>query len=66
MKKLNRIKIVLTITGVKGKDVAAHLGHTESTVSMWCTNKIQPSIETLFKIAEFVKVDVRELINSKP
>lgn len=33
------------------------------SVSRWCTNSSQPDLETLFRIAEILKVDVRELIH---
>ncbi|HEY2721064.1 MAG TPA: hypothetical protein VGI82_05035 [Chitinophagaceae bacterium] len=30
-------------------------------VSKWCTNQMQPNVETLFSIAKSLVVDVREL-----
>ena len=61
---LNRIKAVLAETNTNNKVLASHLGKTESTVSRWCTNEVQPSVETLFEIAQFLKVDIRELLVS--
>ena len=61
---LNRIKSVLAEKNKSSKDLAAHLGKTESTVSRWCTNEVQPSIETLFEISKFLEVDMRELLVS--
>ncbi|HEX7869184.1 MAG TPA: helix-turn-helix transcriptional regulator, partial [Chryseobacterium sp.] len=46
------------------KWLAKELGKSESTVSRWCTNEIQPSVETLAEIAQLLKIDVRELLNS--
>lgn len=60
--KLNRIKSVLVEKGRTSKDLANALDKTEQTVSRWCTNEIQPSIETLYKIAQFLNVDIRELL----
>lgn len=34
----------------------------KTTVSKWCTNDVQPTIETLFTIAKVLDVDVRELL----
>jgi len=34
-----------------------------ATVSRWCNNEMQPSLETLVEIANQLDVDVRELIN---
>ena len=61
---LNRIKAVLAEKNTSSKDLASHLGKTESTVSRWCTNEVQPSVETLFEISKFLKVDIRELLVS--
>lgn len=59
---LNRIKAVLAEKKKTSKDLAKHLGKTEATVSRWCTNDVQPSIETLYEIAKFLKVPLRELV----
>ncbi|WP_434739027.1 helix-turn-helix domain-containing protein [Xylanibacter muris] len=32
-------------------------------MSRWCSNTSQPSLEMLVKIANVLKIDVRELIN---
>ncbi len=61
---LNRIKSVLAEKNTNNKELASHLGKTESTVSRWCTNEVQPSVETLFEISKFLKVDIRELLVS--
>jgi transcriptional regulator with XRE-family HTH domain len=61
---LNRIKSVLAEKHKTSKDLASYLGKTESTVSRWCTNDVQPSIETLYEISKFLKVDMRELLIS--
>lgn len=61
---LNRIKSVLAEKNKSSKDLANYMGKTESTVSRWCTNEVQPSIETLYEISKFLKVDIRELLVS--
>ncbi|WP_128546806.1 helix-turn-helix transcriptional regulator [Larkinella soli] len=61
---LNRIKAVLADRNKSNKDLARYLGKTESAVSRWCTNEVQPSIETLYEIAQFLEVDIRELLVS--
>ena len=62
--QLNRIKSVLAEQNKSSRDLAKKLNKTETTVSRWCTNEVQPSIETLFEIAKFLKVDIRELLVS--
>lgn len=62
--KLNRIKSVLADKDITSKELAGHLDKTESTVSWWCTNEVQPSVETLYGISKFLQVDIRELLIS--
>lgn len=63
MKEINRIKEVLLERGKTGKWLAENLGKDVATVSRWCTNNAQPSVETFTRIAELLDVDVRKLIN---
>ncbi|MAN28572.1 MULTISPECIES: helix-turn-helix transcriptional regulator [Mesonia] len=60
----NRIKAVLAEKSVSSKELAKHLSKTESTVSRWCTNDVQPSVEVFYQIAKFLEVDIRELFVS--
>lgn len=46
------------------KWLAEQLGKSENTISKWCSNKVQPSLENLVEIAKILDVDVRELIMS--
>ena len=58
----NRIKAVLAELGVTSKDLADAIHVTPGTVSNWCTNDKQPSLETLNEIAEHLNIDVRDLL----
>lgn len=62
--KLNRIKAVLAETGHTGKWLAEQLGKDPVTVSKWCTNSVQPGVETLFYIAKCLDVQVHDLLNN--
>lgn len=62
MKDLNRIKIVLVEQKRTSKWLSEMIDKDPATVSKWCTNTSQPSLETLSKIANILKVDIRELI----
>lgn len=62
MKDLNRLKVVLAEQKKTGKWLAEQLGKDASSVSKWCSNKVQPSLEMLMRIAEVLDVDIRELI----
>lgn len=61
-KELNRIKVVLVENKRTNKWLAEQLGRDEATVSKWCTNKCQPSLETLVSIAQLLNVDMNELV----
>ena len=58
----NRIKAVLAEEGKTNKDLAELLGLSDQTISRWCTNKRQPSVEMLYEIAKVLKINVRELL----
>lgn len=54
MAELNRLKVVLVEKKKTAKDPA--------TISKWCTNTSQPSIETLAEVAKLLEADIRELL----
>ena len=62
--KINRIKIALVENGKTGKWLAEQVGKNEATVSRWCSNRMQPSLDTLVKISELLNIDVKDLIVS--
>lgn len=59
---INRIKVVLAEKNRTNKWLAEQLGKNVSTVSKWCTNSSQPSLEVLPDIARILEVDVSELL----
>ena len=63
--KINRIKIALVENGKTGKWLAEQVGKNEATVSRWCSNKMQPSLDMLVRIAEVLNVETKDLINSR-
>ena len=50
-KMINRLKVVLAEKNRTGKWLAQQLGKNEATVSRWCSNTAQPSLEMVIKIA---------------
>ncbi|BEG63130.1 helix-turn-helix transcriptional regulator [Coprobacter fastidiosus] len=62
--KINRLKIVLVEQGKTGKWLAGQLGKNEATISRWCSNVSQPSLEMLMKIASILDIDARRLIDN--
>ena len=60
---INRIAIVLEQKKATNNDLVKHLKVKKETVSRWVNNKHQPTVTTLNKIAEFLRVDIRDLLN---
>lgn len=61
---INRLKAVLADKQRTNKWLANQLNKSETTVSRWVTNDIQPSMETLQEIARLLDVDIKDLLNS--
>jgi len=59
---INRIGEVLREKGAGNKDLVEFLKIEKETVSRWVNNKQQPTLTTLNRIAEFLRVDIRELL----
>ena len=64
-KDLNRIKVMLGEKKRSNKWLAEQLGKDPATVSKWCTNTSQPTLETLLKIAELLEVNYTELVRAE-
>ncbi|MDM1413268.1 helix-turn-helix transcriptional regulator [Myroides odoratimimus] len=62
--KINRLKIVLAEKSKTNRWLAEQLGKSEVTISRWCTNEVQPSMETFLQIATLLNIDIKELLNS--
>ena len=54
MERLNRITGNLWLAEQVGRDPV--------TVSKWCTNTSQPDLQTLARIADALRIDMRSLI----
>ena len=64
-KDINRIKVVLAEKKRTNKWLAEQLGKDPATVSKWCTNSCQPTLETLMKIAKLLNAEPGELMRFK-
>lgn len=62
MDQINRIKVVLVEQRKTGKWLAEQVGKNTTTVSRWCNNQVQPSLEMLQQIAKILDVDIRTLL----
>lgn len=61
---INRLKVVLVKKKRTNRWLAAQLGKNEATISKWCTNSTQPSLDDLVAIAKCLEVDMKDLLNS--
>ena len=60
--KLNRIKAVLVEQDKSQKWLAEQLGKSFSTTNAYCCNRQQPNLDTLYRIAQLLQVELKELI----
>jgi transcriptional regulator with XRE-family HTH domain len=56
MKKVLRLDEVLKEKLIQQKDLASRLGASKVSVSYWCNNQTNPSIDTLLNIAKVLEV----------
>lgn len=60
---MNRIKDVLKEKGLKQVQLADALGVPKSSVSQYCTNKVQPPLSVFLAISDVLGVDINELLD---
>lgn len=63
--KLNRIKTVLVEKDLSQKWLAEQLGKSFSITNAYCCNRQQPNLDTLYKIAKLLSVELKDLIVDK-
>jgi putative transcriptional regulator len=61
---MNRIKEVLDKKGIKQTWLAEQLGKSYNMVNAYVQNRQQPRLEVLYEIANILKIDIRELLES--
>lgn len=62
---MNRIKEVLEEKGIKQIWLSEQLGKSYNMVNSYAQNRRQPSIEDLYKIAEILNVNPKDLLKKK-
>lgn len=62
---MNRIKEVLEEKGIKQTWLSEKLGKSYNIVNAYVQNRQQPRIEILYKIAELLNVDARDLLTER-
>ena len=59
---LNKIKVMLVEKKRTSRWLAEQLDKDPATISKWCNNHSQPTLEILLQIAELLEVDYTELV----
>jgi transcriptional regulator with XRE-family HTH domain len=62
--EINRIRVVLAEKNMSQKELAGLVGNTPQSITRICSNKSQPTLRMLWKMAIALDVDVRDLLNS--
>lgn len=62
--RINRVKEVLVIQGKSQKWLAEQMGISTTAMTAICTNKSQPHLKDLRRMAAILEVDIRELLVS--
>ena len=65
VKNMNRLKVVLAEKNKTSKWLSEQLGKDQATISKWCTNTSQPGLQTWYKIAKCLDVEISELLQPK-
>ena len=60
---LSCLKAVLAEQEKTSKWLAEQVGKSACTVSKWCSNTVQPDLNTLDNIAKLLDLDVKDLLN---
>ena len=61
---MNRIKEILETKGIKQTWLSEQLNKSYNMINSYAQNRRQPSLDDLYKIAEILDVDVKELLVS--
>ena len=59
------LKALREAAGMRQIDLAKVLNITQRKVSYWESGKIEPDLESLWKIADYFKISIDELIGRK-
>ena len=62
---LNRLKVVLVEQHKTAKWLAEQMDKDPATISKWCTNKAQPSLEPITKLAAILQVHMTDLVSNE-
>ena len=59
------LKMLMKEQDLKQQALAEEIGISQSAISSWLSGKKEPSIESLWKLADFFDVSIDELVGRK-
>lgn len=62
---MNRIKEVLKAKGISQTWLASQMDKSYNSINEYARNKRQPSLEDLYKIAEILNVNAKDLLKAE-
>jgi putative transcriptional regulator len=62
---MNRIKEILKNKGISQTWLAKQTGKSYNTINEYARNVRQPSLEDLYKIADILNIEAKELLEAK-
>ncbi len=60
--RLNRLRVILADKGISQTEFAEMIGVERSQISRICTNRTEPTLKLLYKMAQALKIEVAELL----
>ena len=62
--RYNRLKIVLAEKNLSQKTISEMSNISQNSISKWCNNTHQPSIQIAFKLAKILEVEFGDLFHT--
>ena len=59
------LKMLMKGQDLKQQELAEEIGISQSAISSWLSGKKEPSIESLWKLADYFDVSIDELVGRK-
>ena len=62
----NKIKMLIVSKGYKQRWVAEQVGVSNTTISLWATNKAQPNASSLIKLMSVLECTPEDIYGTQP
>ena len=62
--RFNRLKVVLAEKNMSQKTISEMANISQNSISKWCNNTHQPSIQIAFKLAKILEIEFSQLFHT--